>query len=73
MMFEETTKQFDKLCLKYHVKFLLVGGEAVNFYGYKRHSADVDFRINPIPENFKKIISVFQDLGYSISELPGRL
>lgn len=49
---------------------IMVGGGAVNFYGYQRHSADVDFWINPTTENFKRLLTVFQNLGYNISKLP---
>lgn len=49
---------------------IMVGGGAVNFHGYQRHSADVDFWINPTTENFKRLLTVFQNLGYNISKLP---
>lgn len=49
---------------------IMVGGGAVNFHGYQRHSADVDFWINPTTENFKRLLAVFQNLGYNISKLP---
>jgi hypothetical protein len=44
-------RQFVSLCHKQKVKMLLVGGGAVNFHGYQRHSADIDFWINPTAEN----------------------
>ena len=48
----------------------MVGGAAVNFHGYQRHSADVDFWIDTSTENFKKLIAVFQELGYEIDDFP---
>ena len=33
---------FVELCLKHNEELILVGGAAVNFYGYIRHSADID-------------------------------
>lgn len=38
---------------------LLVGGGAVNFHGYQRHSADVDFWIDTNEVNFEKLLAVF--------------
>lgn len=49
---------------------MLVGGGAVNFHGYQRHSADVDFWIDTTEENFKKLIAVFNEMGYEIHEFP---
>jgi hypothetical protein len=39
----ENIEQFISLSNKYNVRMLMVGGGAVNFHGYQRHSADVDF------------------------------
>jgi len=49
---------------------IMVGGGAVNFHGYQRHSADVDFWVNPTNLNFKRLLSVFQNLGYDLNEFP---
>jgi hypothetical protein len=42
---EENIDEFISLANKHKVKMLMVGGAAVNFHGYQRHSADVDFWI----------------------------
>ncbi len=55
---------------KHKVKMLMVGGGAVNFYGYQRHSADVDFWIDTSGENLKKLLCVFKEMGYEIEEFP---
>ncbi|MEX0812315.1 MAG: nucleotidyltransferase [Chitinophagales bacterium] len=52
------------------VKMLMVGGAAVNYYGYQRHSADVDFWIDTSSQNLKKLLVVLQKLGYEIDALP---
>jgi len=49
---------------------LMVGGGAVNFHGYQRHSADVDFWIDTKPDNFKKLVLVFNEMGYEIQDFP---
>lgn len=48
----------------------MVGGGAVNFYGYQRHSAHVDFWIETTDENFKKLVAVFNEIGYEIDDFP---
>jgi len=49
---------------------LLVGGGAVNFHGYQRHSADVDFWIDTTDVNFKKLLAVFKEMGYQLNDFP---
>lgn len=48
----------------------MVGGGAVNYHGYKRHSADVDFWIDSSPNNLKKLIIVFKSMAYNIDSFP---
>lgn len=67
---EENINQFISLSNKHKVRMLMVGGGAVNFHGYQRHSADVDFWIETTDENFKKLISVFNEMGYEIDDFP---
>lgn len=63
-------ENFIVLSSKHNVRMLMVGGAAVNFHGYQRHSADVDFWIDTSTENFKKLIAVFQEMGYDIDDFP---
>lgn len=44
---------FIELATRYNLEMLLVGGGAVNFHGYQRHSADVVFWFKPTTENLK--------------------
>ena len=55
---------------KHKVRMLMVGGGAVNFHGYQRHSVDVDFWIETTEENFKKLVAVFNEMGYEINDFP---
>lgn len=63
-------ENFIALATKHNVKMLMVGGAAVNFHGYQRHSADVDFWIDTSAENFRKLIAVFQEMDYAIEDFP---
>lgn len=49
---------------------IMVGGGAVNFHGYQRHSADVDFWIQTTADNLKKLVIVFQNMDYDITKFP---
>ena len=67
---EENINQFIFTANKHKVRMLMVGGGAVNFHGYQRHSADVDFWIETTDENFKKLVAVFNEMGYEIDDFP---
>lgn len=70
---EQWKKDIDSfliLAKKYNVRMLMVGGAAVNFHGYQRHSADVDFWIDPQLENFSKLIKVFVEMEYDLADFP---
>lgn len=67
---EENINSFVSLANKHHVRMLMVGGGAVNFHGYQRHSADVDFWIETTDENFKKLVLVFNEMGFEIEDFP---
>jgi hypothetical protein len=63
-------KDFILLSTKHEVKMLMVGGGAVNFHGYQRHSSDVDFWIDLSESNLNRLIQVFQEMGYDINDFP---
>jgi hypothetical protein len=47
-----------------HVKYLLVGGWAVNHYGYSRTTADIDFWLKDNSQNRTNLIEAFNQLEY---------
>jgi hypothetical protein len=67
---EENINSFVSLANRHQVRMLMVGGGAVNFHGYQRHSADVDFWIETTDENFKKLVLVFNEMGFEIEDFP---
>ena len=73
MKFESEIDKFVDLINRYEVKMIMVGGGAVNFHGYQRSSADVDFWIDNRPENLEKLIIVLQELGYDTNEFPEKV
>lgn len=52
------------------VRMLLVGGGAVNFHGYQRHSADIDFWIELTSENLNRLKLALNQLGYQFEKFP---
>jgi len=70
LIWKETIALFIELANKYEVKMILIGGGAVNFHGYQRHSADVDFWIKSDDENLNKLVLTFQEMGFEIDEFP---
>lgn len=68
--FNDSVLKFIEACNQFDVRMMLVGGVAVNYYGYKRHSADIDFWIDPDPANMENLLRAFQALGYEIKEWP---
>ncbi len=52
----------EKLLL-YEVDFILIGGYAVNFYGYGRYTGDIDFWLRPSAPNKEKFVKVFSQLN----------
>ena len=72
-IWEQNIDQFIILANKHAVRMIMVGGGAVNFHGYQRHSADVDFWIETTPENFKNLIVVFKEMGYEMDDFPEKV
>lgn len=69
-MWNQYIDEFISLANKHKVRMLMVGGGAVNFHGYQRHSADVDFWIETTEDNFRNLVLTFNEMGYEISDFP---
>ncbi len=70
MEFDDKVRQFIELANKHEVKLLMVGGGAVNFHGYQRHSSDVDFWLDIRPENLERLKLTLNELGYAFDDFP---
>ncbi len=60
---------FLKLLDEHSVEYLLIGGYAVNYFGYSRPTGDLDIWVNPTNENRGKLISALEQLRYKTSKL----
>jgi len=63
--FSSDTLEFLRLLSKYEVRYVIVGGEAVIYYGYPRLTGDVDFFYSPDDQNsgllFKALLDFWDD------------
>jgi len=58
-------KDFLRLLNSHDVRYLLVGGYAVGYYGYPRATGDMDIWIDRTESNSQKVASAFRDFGMS--------
>ncbi|MCK5730154.1 MAG: hypothetical protein KAH68_03715 [Draconibacterium sp.] len=71
--FPERIEFFIKAANKHHLEMILVGGGAVNFHGFQRHSADLDFWIDIHEKNLKNLLSTFSELNYNLGDIPDKV
>ena len=57
-------KEFLRLLNSHDVEYLLIGGYAVNYYGYLRATADLDIWIAIDPLNAEKMAGVLGEFGF---------
>lgn len=50
--------------LKHNVDFMLIGGYAVNYYGYNRTTGDMDIWLNPDNVNKELLLEALSELGF---------
>lgn len=67
--FSQDIQEFLRLLSKYDVKYVIVGGEAVIYYGYARLTGDVDFFYEASQKNVKKLFETLTE--FWASNIPG--
>lgn len=70
MLFTEDMKDLIALFTKNNVKYVLVGGFAVNYYGYVRTTQDIDILLYPFKKNAKKIMKSLKEFGFGKAGIP---
>ncbi|MEP7366421.1 MAG: hypothetical protein ABI972_24450 [Acidobacteriota bacterium] len=58
-------REFLKLLLDHEVRFLLIGGYAVNAFGYVRNTVDMDVWISGQDENRKRVVGAIREFGFT--------
>ena len=66
-------REFLILLNAHEVRYLLIGGYAVGYYGYPRTTADIDFWIAATPENAERMVAVLTEFGFGVEELEAAL
>jgi len=61
MIYREIFKEFEKR----DVRYLIVGGMAVNLYGYIRLTMDLDIMVDLSDRNVSKVVNVMEEFGYT--------
>jgi hypothetical protein len=61
-------KEFLRLLNSSSVEYLVIGGYAVNYYGFPRATADLDIWIAIEPENARRLSKVLRDFGFDAAE-----
>ncbi len=66
-------KDFLKLLSVHKVRYLLIGGYAVNYHGYVRATADMDIWIERNADNAKRAVKVLKEFGFDTENLKAQL
>ena len=67
--FSADTQEFIRLLSKWAVRYVVVGGEAVIYYGYARFTGDVDFFYSDQSENVFRLFDALTEFWQS--NIPG--
>jgi hypothetical protein len=66
-------KEFLKLLNVHKVRYLLIGGYAVNYHGYVRATADMDIFVKPDKRNAERLVAALIEFGFDVEELSSGL
>ena len=64
MQIEKDFKEFIVLLNEHQVKYLVVGGYAVNYHGYPRYTRDIDFWIWLDSNNIDRLLDALHAFGF---------
>ena len=70
MLFSNDMKELIELMDRHEVKYALIGGFAVNYYGYVRTTQDIDFLIYPSEDNAANMMSTLIEFGFGEAGIP---
>lgn len=68
-IFFQEHRQMLRLLVKHRVSFILIGGYAVNYYGYERTTGDMDIWLQLGNENKNRLIVALKDFGIERQDL----
>lgn len=62
-IFDETFVNLWKASNQFNLKFIMIGGVAINLHGYYRTTSDIDIWIDDTPENRENLYRTFKEIG----------
>jgi hypothetical protein len=63
-MLDKDFREFVELLNSTNVEYLLVGGYALAAHGHPRYTGDIDFWVNPTPDNAARLMSALTQFGF---------
>ncbi len=66
---DENILKFVEMMQHQQVRYMLIGGMAVNYYGVNRTTQDMDLWLAPTTENKHSFIITLQEMGYQKEKL----
>ena len=73
MLFSTDMKDLISLFHKHDIAYVLVGGFAVNYYGYPRMTQDIDFLLYPSKQNAENVMNALREFGFGNAGIPQEL
>ena len=70
MFFSDDMRDLLELFETHGVRYMLIGGFAVNFYGYMRTTQDIDLLVYPSPENAEAMMMALAEFGFGGAGIP---
>ena len=64
MELDKDFREFVELLNEHDVQYLVIGGYAVNFYGYPRYTKDIDFWLWMTEDNIDKLLDAIRAFGF---------
>lgn len=64
ILYEDILREFQKQ----KVKYVIVGGIAINLFGFLRSTADMDILVEMSNDNLKKIVGILKKKGYRVKQ-----
>lgn len=61
---DQDYKEFIELLNAHEVRYMVVGGYAVAYHGYIRHTGDIDVWVEVEPGNASRLVQVMQAFGF---------
>jgi len=68
-VFSQDFKEFLQFLNANNVDYLVIGGNAVGYYGYPRFTGDLDIWVRSTLENAQRILAAMDNFGFPTTDL----